>query len=131
MGAVCKERDAPRGQPFATPKYEPPYSYFAADLVALGDQWSTHLCGVFSLVWLGESDGLLTAPLVPCKKQGTAIPKAAINNASHEKYTFWTKWMLTQALGFSMSIEAQFLSVYKQFYHDLGYDQTEKESWQH
>ncbi len=37
MEAVCKERDAPRGQPFALPKNEPPYSFFAADLVARGD----------------------------------------------------------------------------------------------
>ena len=37
MEAVCKERDAPRGQPFAPPKNEPHYSFFAADFVARGD----------------------------------------------------------------------------------------------
>jgi hypothetical protein len=32
------------------------------------------------------------------KEQGTAIPKAAIGNASHEKDTLRTKWMITDPL---------------------------------
>ena len=64
-------------------KNEPPYSFFAADLLVA-------LRALLALVVLQVLCDLVTCstlhpPLVACKKIGTDIPKSVIDNAPHEK----------------------------------------------